>query len=48
MIASFFRALIDDLRKSMSDTAFNTALHESDRRNLPGVRAQGLSGQNTA
>jgi fructose-bisphosphate aldolase, class I len=29
MIASFSRALIDDLRKSMSDTAFNAALREA-------------------
>jgi fructose-bisphosphate aldolase class I len=29
MIASFSRALIDDLRKSMSDTVFNTALREA-------------------
>jgi fructose-bisphosphate aldolase class I len=29
MIASFSRALIDDLRASMSDTAFDAALHEA-------------------
>ena len=43
MIASFSRALVQDLKRSMSDAEFNAALASVDRRDLPGFDREGLT-----
>ena len=43
MIASFSRALAQDLRRSMSDAEFNGALEEFDRRDLSSIDREGLT-----
>ena len=42
MIASFSRALINELKVSMSDSEFDAALGKVDRRDLSGLGRQGL------